>query len=294
MKNDTQNTWTRRGMLALPLALCRGLTYAKEPEPRRAEYNHFSDEEEAELGKAFATEFEKQILLLEDAATRKFAEMLVERVAEHCRRNELTYTVKVINTDEVNALAIPGGFVYLNRGLLSWVRDEAELAAVVSHEVSHVVGRHGANTVARMAMARALFNELKRALKIDRSIVGRILEMLGGPVKIVANLKYSRNDETEADLLGLYNMQRSGWEPEGMLRLMDHFVEGGDGLHRAVQILTTHPAPSNRAARIRRELSEMHQASLGGRGAVLGGLPEVQARLSALAPAPPPKSGKAE
>jgi predicted Zn-dependent protease len=280
--------YSRRAVLFGSLAALSGrLAIAAEPEIVIPPYNTITDEEEIELGNAFADELAKEFHLLDDSKIGGYSSTIVSRLAEHCRRKNMPYRVQVVDTKVVNACALPGGRIFLNRGLIEWSHNEGELVAVLAHEVGHVVGRHGANRLTRMAMARHLYDELKRSLGVNRNLVVKILEMMGGPMALLAQMKYSRDDETQADVLGAYNMQRAGWHPRHAAVVLGRFGEGeSSAVGELTEVISTHPAPSRRSARIR---SEMQQMPDQGETDVLGDFAQIQARCKALPPSPKPK-----
>ena len=261
---------------------------AEEPKPQAPGYNTMTDEQEIELGRKAAAEIEKELKLtfIEDRSVRDYASKLLFVISRTSRRPNLPYSVKVVNTDEVNAFALPGGFVYLNRGLMEWARTESELVGVLSHEVGHVVGRHGANSVSRGRAADSLLSEASQILLGD-DLPAQVLKQVGGPAAALALLKYSRTQEFEADLLGYYNMQRAGSAPQGMVELFQHFGEARGGGDSLFAILSSHPAPSEREAQIRDEMKRFPFKE--GLVRNTDTFRAVQAKLKNMAPAPKPE-----
>jgi predicted Zn-dependent protease len=230
---------------------------AEEPKPETPAYNRMTDEQEIDFGREAAADIEKELKLqfIEDRAVCEYASALLSSVARTSRRPKLPYSVKLINSKQVNAFALPGGYIYLYRGLMEWARSESELVAVLSHEVGHVVGRHGANAISRATAADSLLSEASRILFGD-DLPAKILKQVGGPAALLALLKYSRTQEFEADLLGYYNMQRAGSSPRGMTELFAHFGEDESAADPWLTILSSHPAPSERESQIRTELKK--------------------------------------
>jgi beta-barrel assembly-enhancing protease len=251
------------------------------------DYNQMSDAEEVAFGRAVVEQLETQQLnLLDHARIQEYVNGVFQKVVASSRRPNLPYSIKVVDTREINAFALPGGFVFLNRGMLEWVRSESELTAVLSHEVGHVVGRHSANAVTRTAAAGSLVGEASRMLFGD-DLPARVLKQIGGPVAVLALLKYSRSEELEADLLGYYNLQRAGWHPSGLVDLFKHLGEGSTALDLLLSITSTHPAPRDRENQIASEMRQfppvgelVHQSEA---------LAAVQAELRTL---PPPRGDR--
>lgn len=229
---------------------------AEEPKPEIPSYNRISDEDEIKLGREAAQgiEKEKKLRFIEKASIREYVSGVFFRLTKSSRRADIPYSVRIIDTAEINAFALPGGFVYVNRGLLQWTRSESELAGALGHEIGHVVGRHGANTVARATAAESLVNEASRIL-LGTDMAGKLLMQVGGPLALLAMLKYTRMQELEADLLGYYNMQRAGWHPQGMIALFRHLGENSAPGDALTGLLSSHPASSEREEQVTAEMT---------------------------------------
>jgi len=163
---------------------------AQEPRLEVPPYNTMTDDQEIALGReaAAAIEAEQHLTFVEVPAVRTYVSSLVEQLARASQRPRMPYSIKVVDTPDINAFALPGGFLYVNRGLMEWARNESELAAALSHEISHVVGRHGANNISRMLVADSLLFEASRVLTGGET-PARLLKQLGGPVAFLAAMK---------------------------------------------------------------------------------------------------------
>jgi predicted Zn-dependent protease len=250
----------RNRSLTLAATLCAAVVVASalsaaEPEVVVPPYNRMSDADEVALGREAAAGIEKEqkLTFVDAPALQAYVQNMVTRIARVSRRPQLTYTVKVVDTPEVNASALPGGFLYVNRGLIEWAQSESELAAVLSHEVGHVVGRHGANNVARATAVDSILSEFSTAL-LGTNTPAKIVQQVGGPLAFLALLQYSRSDELQADLLGYYNLQRAGWHPDGMVALFRHLGQGAGQSNMLMAFTSSHPAPADREAQITREM----------------------------------------
>jgi predicted Zn-dependent protease len=112
-------------------------------------FNIVSDAQEMQMGQEFSKEIESALKMYDDPAVVKYIDDLGQRLAGVSRRANITYTIKVVDTDDVNAFAVPGGYLYVNRGLISHAETESELAGVMGHEVGHIVGRHGSKQISK-------------------------------------------------------------------------------------------------------------------------------------------------
>jgi peptidase M48-like protein len=213
--------------------------------------NKYSVQDDIKLGRQAAQEAESQFPLLRDPQVQSYVEnvgrRLVSGIPAQFQHPEFQYYFKVVNARDINAFALPGGPMYVNRGMIEAARTEGEMAGVMAHEISHVALRHGT--------AQATKGQKYSILGGIAGIAGTIL---GGPgVGQLAQapfavylLKFSREYETEADILGAQIMARAGYDPRdlaNMFRTLEQQGGGGGGF------LSDHPSPSDRYARIERE-----------------------------------------
>jgi predicted Zn-dependent protease len=234
--------------------LGRAALRAEEPQVAKAIYNSFSDEEEMTMGRAAAEETEKKYPILRDAALDTYLSQAGEKVAQASRRPQLKYYFKIVNTPIVNAFSLPGGYVYVHRGLIEFVRSESELVGVLAHEVGHIVAYHSMNDVARRWLVdRLVFEGKKAGLLTDQQMLAT-LEQYGGPVLLFVNRKFSREEENEADLLAIYNAQRAGWDPNGLIVFLQHIGESSGTPGLMEMLLRKHPLPQDRVDTLRAEV----------------------------------------
>lgn len=242
------------GVSTLTLAVA-----ADEPTIVRPAYNTLTDEQEIELGKEAAAQIEKRdgLRFVTEPRVQKYVDGLVQALARTSRRETLPYSVKVVDAAAVNAFALPGGILYVNRGLLERVTSESELAGALGHELGHVVGRHGANNLARYMSGSAILRELF-GRTLGNESPATLIEAVGMTLVQPLLLKYSRADELQADLLAYYNIQRAGWNPRSMTTLFDNLApeeSSSASLMEFFDIVSTHPSSRERKEQIREELS---------------------------------------
>jgi len=192
--------------------------WADEPIVPDHSRDNMTDEQEIELGKQFGEQYEKEVSIVSNSMIDDYLGGMVRELAARSQRPNMPYYIKLVNTMDVNACSIPGGGVYLNRGLLELLGSEDELAATLAHEIGHVVGRHVVNQMARSFQARQMLKPVLENLNKDNGVVQQIILKLGGAVAMIAMLHFSREDEAQADLLGFYECLRAGWDPHGFVK----------------------------------------------------------------------------
>jgi predicted Zn-dependent protease len=275
------------GGLVLFLAVLTGLPLrAEEPTPSRAFYNTFTDEEEMAMGRKAAEQTEKQLPILMEPLLTAYVNHLGQKVAKESRRPQLQYSFKIVNTEAVNAFSLPGGYVYVNRGLLDFVTNESELAGVLAHEIGHVVAYHSMNDVARRSLVDQGMYQLQKAGLVNDQQMADMMQRYGGPMLLFVDRKFSREEESEADMLGMYNAIRAGYDPQGLVAFLARLSQFIGNPSLVEGLLMNHPLPGERVKALRTELQE-HPAP---RGLVKDsiGFRAAKLQLKALPPPPPP------
>ena len=218
-----------------------------------------SEEEEVEVGRRAAREIEKDLDLLSDDLVTSYMSELGQAIVVESQRSSLTYTFKVVDSEEINAFALPGGFIYVNRGLIEAADDEAELAGVIGHEIGHVVARHGAEQVQRAAYANL-------GLSVLGSIFGRGAgAQIGNVAAEMATagvfMKFGRDAEREADRLGAANVAAAGHDPNGMITFFEKLGALRDRQANVVErFFASHPDPAERVANIQDLVQSLRRA----------------------------------
>lgn len=252
---STRRDWLQLGAVAAP-ALLR----AAEPKVATPPFNTLSEQEEIALGHKFAAQYEKNVHILTFPAIDQYITGIVRRLGAASQKPAWPYRVKVVNSVDINASAVPGGALFVQRGLLAFVEDENEMVGALAHEIGHVVARHTTNQLMAAFLARNLYQRVKKNLMLENTIVEQIVEALGGPIVLLAQLKYSRENESEADLLGFYEMYRAGWHPDGLLKFFLR-LQQMEGKRTTVEVmLSDHPATDERARILRQELATVKVA----------------------------------
>lgn len=247
--------------------------------------NKYTVEQDVQLGREAAAEIEKEMPMLRDSSVddyvRRVGARLVENIPAEFQHRGFRYTFDVVNLREINAFALPGGPMYAHRGMLEKARTEGEIAGVLAHEISHVALRHGT--------AQATKSTPYALGQIGSAIAGAIIgggwgELVsqGGQIGFgAAFLRYSREYEKQADILGAQIMARAGYDPRDMASMF-RTIEGEGGA-RGPEWLSNHPNPGNRAEYITRE-AQMLRVDDPVRDTA--DFRSVQARLAQMTPAP--------
>ncbi len=249
----------------------------------RPGFNVFSVAQDTEIGKQSAVQVERQMPMLSDATAQRYVSALGARLVAQAPGPKFAYQFKVVNLSELNAFALPGGYIYVHRGLLQQVHSEGELAGVLAHEIAHVALRHPTNQASKAYLAQAGLAVLGGQLG-GQSKTGQIMNAIGGVGMNTLFLKFSRSVESQADLVGSQIMSRAGYDPMEMARFFAYMGQQAGGNPGAVaKFLSDHPAPADREARVRQEAKLLGTPR---RKAPIGSLATVKSRLNRLAPAP--------
>ena len=224
--------------------------------------NKFKPEDDVRLGRQAAQEAERQMPVLHDREATDYVasvgQKLVAAIPPEFQHREFSYYFKIINASDINAFALPGGPMYVNRGMIEAARNEGEMAGVMAHEISHVALRHGTAQATKAQKYSVL-----------AGILGVGGQILGGPLGAAAQigaqgvgvyfLKFSREYETEADILGAQIMARAHYDPQdlaNMFKTIERVSGGGGG-----GFTSDHPSPKDRYARINQEAQMLRVAN---------------------------------
>lgn len=217
--------------------------------------NLYSLEAEVRLGKQLAQMIEQSAKLVDDPIIHEY----VDRVAQNLVRNSdarVPFTVKVIDSDEINAFALPGGFFYINSGLILAAAEEAELAGVMSHEIAHVTARHATK-------------QATKAQIVNWAMIPLIIFFPGGWAGYgiyqgisyglpLTFLKFSRDAEREADFLGLQYMYKAGYDPTSFITFFEKILEQDRKRPGSIpKVFSSHPPTKERVKRAQEEIAEL-------------------------------------
>ncbi|MBM3215304.1 peptidase M48 [Candidatus Poribacteria bacterium] len=244
--------------LHLPLNFCLALSFlivAAGCNPVR-NLNILDTQDEATLGEQFDQEIAQKATLVTDTRITSYVEDLTQRLAKVCKRRDVAYRSRVVESEEINAFAVPGGYVYVNIGLIRAAKNESELAGVIGHEIGHVVGRHGAKQLSKQYGIEILVKMVTGSdPTLTEQIVGTMLNV--GATGLL--LKYSREDESQADSLGVQNLYDAGLDPNGLANFFETLLteEGGGRTTKLEQMLSTHPPTGDRIRKARAQIAKL-------------------------------------
>ncbi len=206
-----------------------------------------SETQEIQLGKSYIPlAVEENNGLYPDKVVQNYVNKVGLKIAKETPR-KLPYKFYVVNTDIVNAFALPGGYIFINRGLLLVLENESQLAGVLAHELGHVNAKHHAKFMEKMLGINILYNILGSTIA-DKSY-GQLLLQIGGLGVKLLSLKWSRDQEREADKLGILFSYKAGYDPKGLLQTFRIFQKLGK--INAPEWMLTHPLPQNRYAEVK-------------------------------------------
>jgi len=242
----------RTRSIALVAVLMLSVGIADAQTKIKSGFNLFSPQDDVNVGQQSAVAAEQQLPMLNDAQTNAYLNRIGQRLAANAGGPQFQYHFRVVNQSDINAFALPGGFVYVNRGVIDTASNEGELAGVVAHEISHVALRHGTHQASKAYLAQA-------GISILGGILGghvgegaaQIINTVGGIGLNAIFLKYSRDLETQADVRGAQIMAASGYNPRDMVAFFQK-LERVD-TSRKTNWMSDHPAPPDRVARIEKE-----------------------------------------
>ena len=248
----------------------------------RPGFNLFSVEQDQEIGRQSAAEAERTLPILNDASTERYINAVAKRLVDVAPGADFAYQFKVVNASDINAFALPGGYLYLDRGLIEAAGSEGMLAGVMAHEMAHVALRHGTNQASKAYLGQAGLGILGGLIGGDHSSTERTINAIGGFGLNALFLKFSRTDEEQADIVGAQMLANAGYDPMDMVaffRTLEDEKRREPG--KVEQFFSSHPTPGDRAASVRDEMKLLTIRPI----QPVGGFSLAQSRLQSMAPA---------
>ena len=216
----------------------------------RSQLQLISPSEEMKLGVQSYQEILKKSKLSTDAAATAMVRRVGGRIAVATGRTDFAWEYNLLDDKQVNAFALPGGKVAVYTGILPVTRDEAGLAAVLGHEIAHVIARHGGERVSQQAAVQGAASLLAGFASNDPQTVQTVASLLGAGGSVGLLLPWGRNQESEADHLGIIYMAKAGYDPHAARDLWVRMAEASKGQARPPEFLSTHPAEATRIQQI--------------------------------------------
>lgn len=216
--------------------------------------NYYSIEQEWELGRQIEQQLRSQVQIVNDATLTRYVNDMGQRMVQQTTMRQLPWRFYVVRDGSINAFNVPGGLVYVHTGLIAQSASAAELAGAVAHEIAHGVARHGTRRVSAANEANAIAGVV---LGSNPGIATQIAAQIAAQGAFAS---FSRADEREADGLGVQLMAASGYNPEGLARLLERLAQqdGGGG----VALFRSHPNPAERARTVRAAAANVNRSGL--------------------------------
>jgi Zn-dependent protease with chaperone function len=263
-------------LISLPLAAQTKIVAPK---------NKYTPAEDVKVGREAAEEARKQLPMLRDGSVDdlvdRIGDRLVDEIPAEFRQPAFRYSFDVVNMSDINAFALPGGPMFVNRGMIEAARTDAEVAGVMAHELSHVILRHGTAqaTKGQKYQIGSIAGQILGAIVGGRT--GAVISQGSQIVPGVVFLKYGREYERQADLLGAQIMARAGYDPRQMANMFRTIqAQGGN---RGPEWLSSHPDPGNRYEAINREAATLR---VEGRADTADEFQSARSSLARMSPAP--------
>ena len=261
--------------IALPLTLILALSACS-----------VSEDQEVAIGRQNAEQIEQQLPMLADVEVQQFISSLGQSMAAKTARSDLEWRFRVVDSKQVNAFALPGGFIYVNRGLIEQSDDLSELAGVLGHEIAHVTRRHSAQQMEKAQKTNIGVTVLCTLTSFCESGVAQVAINVGGGLMMA---KHSRKHETEADSDAVVNVIAAGIDPRGIPSFFEELMAERERRPAGVESwFSTHPLEESRVRSTREMISDIEPARLRNLTRDAPQFQQVKSRLAALPPSPEP------
>jgi predicted Zn-dependent protease len=250
-----------------------------------------STQQEIEMGGQYAAQINQQLPIINDPEANRYINLLGDSIARLTSRTDIPdWKFYIVDSKEVNAFAVPGGYVYVNRGLIERTQRMDQLAGVLGHEIGHVVKRH---SIKQMQQAQGANVGVTLACVLTRicdSQAGQAAIQVGGTALFA---KFSRQDETEADEEGIRNVVRAGISPNGIPEMFQILLNERQSNPSAVEgWFATHPMEEDRIANTRALIAQINPATLRSLSTDSQRYQQFKARIRSLPPSPTPRAAR--
>jgi predicted Zn-dependent protease len=215
--------------------------------------NWYSFDSEIALGKEYSGLVEPDLKFLDDPLVTAYVNRIGQMLVRHSDA-KVPFTIKVVDSDELNAFTLPGGFLYVNHGVILSAENEAELAGVMAHEVAHVAARHATRQMTRANILSLVSLPLDIA---GGGLVGQAIHLVAGLARPMEMLKFSRNFESEADYLGLEYLYAAGYDPQAFISFLERASAEQRSVGKWGGLLSTHPLMTSRIKKGQTEIARI-------------------------------------
>ncbi|HUF27980.1 MAG TPA: M48 family metallopeptidase [Gemmatimonadaceae bacterium] len=239
-----------------------------------------STQQEVEMGRTYAQQINAQLPIVQDPEINRYVNVLGDSIARLADDRNLEWQFYVVNAPEVNAFAVPGGFIYVNRGLIERTDNLAQLAGVLGHEIAHVTERHSAQQMEQMQRANVGVTLACILTSICQSDAAAAAIQVGGAAVFAS---FSRNDEREADREAIRNVMRAGIHPQGIPQMFAKLLEERSRSPAGVEAwFSTHPLEEDRITSTQAQIAEIQPILLEGLTVDTPAFRQFKARLRSL------------
>lgn len=246
-----------------------------------------STQQEIQMGQEYAQQINAQLPIMQDPELNRYVNVLGDSISRPTSRGDLDWHFYIVDSKEVNAFAVPGGYVYINRGLIERADRMDEVAGVLAHEIGHVVRRH---TVKQMEKEQGANIGVTLACVLtsvcNSQIAGAAINIAGSAVFA----RFTRQDEAEADQEGFNNVVRAHISPVGMVTMFQKLLDERKSRPAGVEAwFLTHPLEEDRIAAIQARINQLPRAQLASLGTDTRNFHSFKTRLQSMPPSPPPR-----
>lgn len=257
MRDRNRSRGTQAARLAGGLALLLALPLAARADRTRLKpgWNLFTTQEDISVGQKAAKDARKKLPMCNDAEVDAYLNQLGERLVKAAGSGAASYPweFRCVNDKAINAFALPGGYIFVNRGTIETADNESQLAGVMAHELSHVILRHGTNQASKALLTQVGLNAFGGLLGGGK---GALIESIASFTAGSVLLKYSRTAETQADVMGTQILYDAGYDPRAMAQFFEK-IQAEGGRSGMPQFFSDHPNPENRIARVNEEIEKL-------------------------------------
>jgi predicted Zn-dependent protease len=246
------------------MAVTEATSCAMNPVSGLPEVALVSEEQEKKIGAEEAKKVEEGMGILDVPKLTAYLDAVGQRLAEESPRRDVAYQFHVVDTADPNAFALPGGYIYVTRGLLALANSEDELAGVVGHEIGHVAARHSVQKISKQGPISMVFGIVSGITGLVSPLVGNIVGGIGDVTQSLIFAPYSRGQETEADRVGQDMAARAGWDPAGLpafLTTLEREVELMSKGPQRHSFFDSHPATPDRVAKTEEHAGALKRAT---------------------------------